>query len=164
MLHDMTIKLGGLPDPSNFLPKMPKMPSESFMAPNPRVIDIPPNPLIANVNSNHASEFHKRLTRWINDFDSALDQEHEVGVRLVSFGQSVTFHLESLGYWNPSLILFRGTLEAGEPVELIQHVSQISVLLMKVKRRDPGAPKRKIGFNLESDHEDSAPGAAQADS
>jgi hypothetical protein len=160
----MTIKPGGLPYPSNFLPKMPKITSEPLAVPKIKPMDIPPSSLTASVNSNHASEFHKRLTKWINEFDSSLDQEHEVGVRLVSFGQAVTFHLESLSYWNPSLIFFRGTLEAGEPVELIQHVSQISVLLMKVRRRDPGQPKRTIGFNLASDHEGSATEDAQVDS
>jgi hypothetical protein len=37
-------------------------------------------------------------------------------------------------------------MENGDPVELIQHVSQISILLMKLKRSDPEAPKRPIGF------------------
>ena len=32
------------------------------------------------------------------------------------------------------------------PFELIQHVSQISVLIMKVKRIDTSKPKRQIGF------------------
>lgn len=97
-------------------------------------------------NQNLASEFYMRLSKWINDFDSTLDQEHEVGVRLVSFGQTVVFHLEDISYWNPSLISFLGFTEDGQPVELIQHVSQISILLMKLKRPDPTKPRSKIGF------------------
>jgi len=97
-------------------------------------------------NPNFASEFHKRLIEWINKFDKSLEQEFEVGVRLVNFGQSVTFHLQDIGYWNPSLISFSGHTEQGEPVELIQHVSQISILLLKVKRQDLSKPKRPIGF------------------
>ncbi|MGB9074710.1 MAG: DUF6173 family protein [Terriglobales bacterium] len=114
-------------------------------------IKIPPNPLIVAAQANLASEFHKRLTEWISNFDTALDQEHEVGVRLVTFGQTVVFHLKSIAYWNPSLISFSGTLEDGSPVELIQHVSQISVLLMKLPRKDPSAPKRPIGFASENE-------------
>lgn len=99
---------------------------------------------------NLASEFHDRLINWINDFDADLDANHEVGVRLVSFGTTVVFHLENIGYWNPSLISFSGKTDDGEPVELIQHVSQISILLMKLPRLDPTQPKKKIGFlNLE---------------
>lgn len=109
-------------------------------------------PEIKNVdftNPNLASEFHKRLINMINDFDRELDEEHEVGMRLVSFGQSVTFHVTDLGYWNPSLIVFHGVKEDGSPVELIQHVSQISFLLTKVPRLDPEKPKKPIGFNQE---------------
>jgi hypothetical protein len=79
-------------------------------------------------------------------FDATLDQEHEVGVRLVSFGQTVVFHLDDIGFWNPSLICFKGVTDDGSPVELIQHASQISVLLMKLCRKDPSKPKRRIGF------------------
>jgi len=118
-------------------PVMPQMPD----------IPIAVNPLIANAESNYASAFYERLVKWINDFDGSLDDKHEVGVRLVSFGQTVTFHLQALGYWNPSLITFMGTMGSGEPVQLIQHVSQISILLMKSERKDLGKPKRPIGFH-----------------
>lgn len=111
----------------------------------PRMVDIP-----IPKNYNLACEFHKRLVEWINKFDSSLEQEYEVGVRLVSFGQTVVFHLDDIGYWNPSLISFQGTTEDGQPVELIQHVSQISILLMKLKRPDPDKPKKKIGFIAET--------------
>ncbi|WP_041769361.1 DUF6173 family protein [Ectopseudomonas mendocina] len=95
---------------------------------------------------NMADEFHRRLINWINDFHRSLDEQHEVGARLVSFGQSVTFHIEDIGYWNPSLISFIGHNADGEPVELIQHVSQISILLVAMKRADKEQPKRPIGF------------------
>ena len=97
-------------------------------------------------DQNLADEFHKRLVNWINDYDSELDADHEVGIRLVSFGKTVTFHVEDIGYWNPSLISFHGKLENGDPVELIQHVIQISILLTKLPRLDPTKPKGKIGF------------------
>lgn len=109
-------------------------------------ITIPPNPLVVAANQNLASEFYKRLAKWINDFDAALDQEHEVGVRLVSFGQAIVFYLNDMGYWNPSLISFQGVTQDGSPVELIQHVSQISVLLMRLPRKDPSKPKKSFGF------------------
>ena len=97
-------------------------------------------------NPNLASEFHKRLINWINDFHKSLDEEHEVGARLVNFGQTITFHIEDIGYWNPSLISFIGKNDNDEPIELIQHVSQISILLVKMKRKNLKQPKRPIGF------------------
>jgi hypothetical protein len=106
------------------------------------------SPLEAAAEANHASEFHERLTRWIHQFNAGLDEDHEVGVRLVNFGQSVVFHLQRINYWNPSLISFSGTTEDGNPVELIQHVSQISILLLKLPRNDVSKPK--IGFSVEN--------------
>lgn len=69
---------------------------------------------------------------------------HEVGVRLVTFGQSVEFYLDDIGYYNPSLIRFCGTMAEGTQVQLVQHVTQISILLMGVPLL-PGREKR-IGF------------------
>lgn len=99
----------------------------------------PPDP-------NYASEFYNRLVRLINDFNKSLDDNHEVGARLVNFGQTITFHIENIGFWNPSLICFNGYTENGDPIELIQHVTQISILLMKMKRLTTSEPKRPIGF------------------
>lgn len=93
-----------------------------------------------------ASEFHKRLMHYINDFDANLDQEHEVGIRLVNFGQTVQFTVHVIGYYNPKLISFYGELADGSKVQLVQHVNQISFLLLAVKRKHPEQPKQPIGF------------------
>jgi hypothetical protein len=122
--------------------------------PQIRMPDVGPSPLVVAAQSNRASEFHKRLSKWIADFDASLDQQHEVGVRLVSFGQSLVFHLQDMGYWNPSLLFFIGVTDDGNPVQLIQHVSQISVLLMKLPRRDTSKPKQPFGFASGVDADD----------
>lgn len=122
----------------------------AFRLPN---LTVPPNPIISAINSNLASEFYNRLISWINDFHKGLDEEHEAGMRLVNFGQSITFHIEDIGFSNPSLISFTGRTETGEPVELIQHVTQISILLMKMERAKPEEPKRPIGFASWEDFE-----------
>ena len=88
-----------------------------------------------------------------NNFHKSLDEEHEAGARLVSFGQSVTFHVEDISWWNPSLISFQGKTESGDRVELIQHVTQISVLLVALRRPDPTIAKRPIGFGSWEEYE-----------
>ncbi len=99
---------------------------------------------------NLASGFAKRLLLQITQFDAELDADHEVGMKLVSFGQSITFHVSDVGYYNPSLILFIGLTEDGNRVELVQHVSQISFLLTVLPKLHPEKPKRKIGFIQEN--------------
>lgn len=86
------------------------------------------------------------MIKWINEFHRSLDEDHEVGAGLVSFGKTVTIHIDDIGYWNPSLISFQGINENGEAVKLIQHVSQISILLIALKRENISQPKRPIGF------------------
>ncbi|MEE3718219.1 DUF6173 family protein [Tumidithrix elongata RA019] len=100
--------------------------------------------------ANLASEFAKQLYERIIKFDQELDAENEVGMRLVSFGQTITFHVSDVGYYNPSMILFLGNTE-GNRVELVQHVSQISFLLMALPKSNPESPKRTIGFIQPSD-------------
>lgn len=105
--------------------------------------------LVALSQANYASQFYEHLANWISDFDSKLDNEHEVGVRLVNFGQTVVFSLEYMRYCDPSLISFIGRTQEGQPVELIQNVSQINILLMKLPREYPAEPKKPIGFRGE---------------
>jgi len=93
-----------------------------------------------------ASAFAEKLRMAILHFDASLDADHEVGMRLVTFGQAITFHVEDVRYHNPSLIFFRGTTDDGHRVELIQHLSQISFLLLKLPKPDPNQPKRRFGF------------------
>ena len=107
------------------------------------------NPQFESIEQNLASEFCKKLYNQIVEFDSKLDDDKRVAVRLVSFGQSVTFVVNGLGYCNPSLIRFFGTMPDGSPVELIQHVSQISFLLTTSLRDNPEEPKQQIGFKSE---------------
>ena len=100
---------------------------------------------------NWTSNIFKHVRNWIERFQEKLDPQHEVGARLVNFGQSIQFYLETIEYCESPLMLFKGSMEDGTPVELIQHVSQISILLVRLPKQNPDAPKRTIGF-----HEDGA--------
>lgn len=98
-------------------------------------------------NQNHAQAFHDRLVHYIVEFEKGLKEDEEVGARLVSFGESLEIHIDNLGYWNPSLICFYGRDANGRELQLVQHVSQISLLFMKVPRTNT-EPER-IGFKLQ---------------
>ena len=103
--------------------------------------------LLAELQSaNLANEFADKLLDRMNSFDKDLDLEYEVGMKLVSFGQTITFHVSNIGYYNPSLIIFYGFTEDGNKVEYVQHVTQINFLLLALPRLKPDAPKQKIGL------------------
>jgi len=93
-----------------------------------------------------ASDFFKKLSHYMDQFDKSLNQGQEIGIKLVSFGQSIQFTVKNIGYYNPKLICFYGEMPDGSPVQLIQHVNQISFLLTAVQRKDPEQVKRPIGF------------------
>jgi hypothetical protein len=73
-----------------------------------------------------------RLLRWIGEFESELDDSAEVGARLVNFGDIFTMHLTDISYWSPQLVRFAGFDAEGRPMQVIQHVSQINLLLLKL--------------------------------
>lgn len=145
--------MADIPDMTKLLANMPDINLSGLANVPIKIMPIQKSVLVESAQANYASEFHERLVKWINNFDASLDEKHEVGIRLVNFGQTVVFHLENLGYWNPSLISFSGKTDSGDPVELIQHVSQISILLMKLPRKDPGKPKGQIGFQVSTKQE-----------
>lgn len=81
----------------------------------------------------------------LKEFEDNLDDNHEVAVKLASFGQSITLGVTDIGYSNPSTLVFYGYV-GDQPATLIQHVSQLNFLLLAVKKADPEKPARRIGF------------------
>lgn len=127
----------------------------SFVVPRIEIPHITP-PEITVAENDYADVYHDRLLAAIGDFERNLDNDHEVAIRLVSFGQTVTFHVVGIGYRNPKLIVFHGVTDDGRPIELVQHVSQISFLLMAERKLNPSDAPHRIGFKTESATEPSA--------
>lgn len=90
-----------------------------------------------------------RIVSYIREFEANMDAAHEVGARMVSFGDTVQFHIVDMGYWNPDIITFDGLDEAGRRMKLIQNVSQLNVLLIAMPKRAEHDEPRRIGFVLE---------------
>lgn len=87
------------------------------------------------------------LKEEIEEYERTLDSEHEVGLWLTNFGQSVLMQITEISYRMPVLMIFKGYVNGIEST-LIQHVNQLSFLLTAVKT-DPERPKQKIGFVTE---------------
>jgi len=98
----------------------------------------------AHRRNNPVVEVCETLKRYVEEFEHTLDEEHEVGVRLASFGGVVLFHAQQIGFSKPNVITFYGVTEEGDKVQLIQHVSQLNFLLKSVKKREEKA--NRIGF------------------
>jgi hypothetical protein len=98
-------------------------------------------------SGNHAEWMHERIVRSIVDFEKKLDGTQEIGARLISFSDKEIIHIDDVGYWGPDLIIFHGKNRDGLPVKLLQHVSQISILLVALPKVHD--LPRRIGFELE---------------
>ena len=88
------------------------------------------------------------MSRLIQDFEAKLDANQEVGAKLVGSPGDGVFRIEDLGFWAPDMILFYGKNGFGKPVRLMQHYSQLNLMLSAEPRESEEEPPRRIGFAL----------------
>lgn len=100
---------------------------------------------------NPVSWMHERLANYIAEFENSLTEAEEVGAHLVSFGHDMVFHIADVSYHGPDMIVFYGFDDHGKRVQLIQHYSQLSVLLVALPKL--GSEARRIGFRLKREAE-----------
>lgn len=83
---------------------------------------------------------------YIQDFQSSLDNEHDIGVLLTNFGNTMLMEVTEIGFEKSVLMVFKGYVN-GRMSTLIQHVSQLNFLLTSVPK-PIDEPKRVIGFTV----------------
>lgn len=106
---------------------------------------------------NMADWKYEKIIEQIKEFESFLDDDHEIGLKLASFGSSVIMSVTDIGYQNPDILYFYGFVD-GKEAQLIQHISQLNFLITSIEKEDKEKPARRIGFALptlqdESDEE-----------
>jgi hypothetical protein len=82
--------------------------------------------------TNPAKWTHRQFVECIYDFEKSLDDDHEVGARMISFASEVTFYIQDVRYYDPHMVSFCGSKENGEKFQLIQNVSQLSICLISI--------------------------------
>ncbi|GAB4382472.1 DUF6173 family protein [Albidovulum sp.] len=90
---------------------------------------------------------YERLILYIQNFEKQLDNEHEVAMGFVG-GDSGVLGIEGIGYFDPDIVTFYGRDENGARTQLIQHVSQLSVMLRAMPKAAEVEEPRRIGFRL----------------
>lgn len=86
----------------------------------------------------------------IRGFEAGLDRNDEVAMGFAG-GEAGILRIEGIGYHAPDILSFSGRDETGQRMQLIQHVSQLSVVLRAVAKPEPARPARRIGFQLVPD-------------
>ena len=94
-----------------------------------------PEPIEIDTPAQHmwADEQFEILKKYIQNYENTLDSEHEVGLMMTNFGQSV-------------LMVFNGYVN-GKQSTLIQHINQLNFLLTSIKLNNH-EEKHRIGFEI----------------
>lgn len=90
---------------------------------------------------------YERVIMYIQNFEKQLDNDHEVGVGLAG-GMTGVIRIEGLGYYDPDIVTYYGTNEAGAKTQLIQHVTQLNVTLLASPKHIDQPQAKRIGFQL----------------
>lgn len=93
-----------------------------------------------------AEKVAENIYKAVIAYQNSLPDPNDVALKVVQFNESTIIMVDSIGYIGYNLVKFVGQDNSGNPVELIQHVSQLNFLLMVVPKPVPTDPKRPIGF------------------
>lgn len=105
----------------------------------------PPGSLTAAMRPREPAKLAiERLGEQIFEFEALLSHEEEVGMVLVSGPGDKVFHIEKYYAPNMDLIVLEGINDHGKPQRLIQHVSQLNILLTALPKLS--SVPRRIGF------------------
>ncbi len=95
---------------------------------------------------------YQRIILYIKDFEEQLDTDHEVAMGFTG-GSAGVMRIEGVGFFDPDIITFYGQLPDGTRTQMIQHVSQLNVMLQAVTKVDRTAKPARIGFRLAAELE-----------
>lgn len=93
---------------------------------------------------------YERVLLYIQNFERQLDAEHEVALGFTGSAAGV-LRIEGVGFFDPDLLTFYGRTEDGLRTQLVQHVSQLNLMLQAVPKLSPETiPPRRFGFELQA--------------
>lgn len=96
---------------------------------------------------NPAETIYENIKKAILFFEKELTDEEEMGLKLVSFGNSQVYYINNIGYIGDNIIVFYcAASDTHKGATLIQHISQLNILLLKLPKMSPEKPARRIGF------------------
>ena len=96
---------------------------------------------------------YERIILYLKNFEESLDGEHEAAMGFTG-GDAGVLRIEGMGYFDPDIVTFYGSDPTGAKLQLIQHVSQLNVMLRTVPKATDEAEPNRIGFRLAQDLEE----------
>ena len=93
---------------------------------------------------------YERIILYIKNFEEQLASEEEVAMGFTG-SSAGTLHIQGMGYFAPDLVAFYGVDENGSRTQMVQHVSQLNVMLRALPKEVQTEEPRRIGFKLARD-------------
>ena len=109
----------------------------------------PPVPAAGKRPASPAEWAYRRLVLYLRAFEEGLDEDHEAAMGFAGGpgGAAGLLRIKGVGFSAPDLVTFAGTDRDGGRSQLIQHVSQLNVVLRAIRKPGEARPYR-IGFRL----------------
>jgi Family of unknown function (DUF6173) len=98
---------------------------------------------------------YERLILYVQKFEEGLDAEHEIGMGFAG-SDAGTLHIKGMGYFAPDIVTFYGVDGNGARTQLVQHVSQLNVMLKAAPKIHDKA--ERIGFQMRTRLEEEGAG------
>lgn len=98
---------------------------------------------------------YERLIIYLKNFEEQLDGEHEVAMGFTG-GDAGVLRIEGVGFYAPDIITFYGADQTGAKTQLIQHVTQLNVMLRALQKPKEQPEPNRIGFRLVAALEENA--------
>ena len=95
---------------------------------------------------------YERTVLYLKKFEEGLDDGHEIAMGFAGKDAGV-LKIEGMGYFDPDIVTFYGADPAGAKMQLVQHVSQLSVVFRALPKAVETAEPNRIGFKLLADLE-----------
>lgn len=98
---------------------------------------------------------YQRLILYLKNFEEQLDSDHEVAMGFTG-GDAGVLRIQGVGFYAPDIITFYGVDQSGAKTQLIQHVSQLNVMLRTLDKPKEQPEPNRIGFRLAAALEENA--------
>jgi hypothetical protein len=115
--------------------------------PCPKTGDLPAHLQQPVVGKSPAQWAYERLALYIQNFEAQLDAREEVAMGFTG-GDAGVIRIEGMGYFDPDILTFYGANDDGRKTQIVQHVSQLNVMLMALPTEPARASPTRIGFRL----------------
>ncbi|WP_299778153.1 DUF6173 family protein [uncultured Roseobacter sp.] len=119
--------------------------------PAPTKVDVPDAIASKPTGQKSPAQWaYERIILYLKNFEEQLDSTQEVAMGFTG-GDAGVLRIEGMGYFDPDIVTFYGTDGAGGRTQMVQHVSQLNVMLRALPKPAEKTEARRIGFRLAQD-------------